>query len=93
MFIIKPILLCILAVALGSAFQMGNIECEIEPEPVSDSTLKCDHESCKLECNEDLKFPRGERVLEIECVNNKTWGVKRYGNLLPDCEGISLFYK
>lgn len=86
MFVLK-ILLFFNFLLYTSAFRLGDIECDEEPQHVAFSTLSCSSSGgCKLECKDGYKFPRGEKVLELNCLNRRIWGARSYGNLIPDCE-------
>ncbi|CAG9799614.1 unnamed protein product [Chironomus riparius] len=79
------IFILILALDLTDAYKLGNLTCIDDPRPVPGSKLTCNYLGCKLECTGEYRFPEGEKSLDLVCYNGRNWGVRSYGNAIPDC--------
>ena len=65
----------------SDAFRLGNIECDVDPEPAPMSTLRCDGEKCEVTCMENYKFPNGETKLDLQCINGRRWIARNYNEV------------
>lgn len=81
--LIFALLFCSFIITIET-FHLGNIECDVDPEPAAMSQLKCDSDKCEVTCLPNYKFPNGETKLELICVNRRRWIARNY-NEVPHC--------
>ena len=76
----------------SDAYKLGNLTCGEDPRPVPGSKLTCSYLGCKLECSGEYRFPKGEKIVTLECLNMRNWGVRNYKNKIPECTRNKLTY-